>query len=427
MKFLRPYGFLLGLGSAWLASSGAAHAQNANIAVVVNGTVITNQDIDARARLFALSAGLSPTSDTINHLKPQITTELIDQALQLQAIERNKIVVSQDDIAAALARIDKGNGLPPGGLQKKLEQAGVPYSTLVSQFRTQLGWTDVLKKQLGPNLRPTQEDVLAEQSAMKHELGQTQYHIAEIFIPIERPADDSNAKLFAQTVIKQLRNGAPFPEVAAQFSQSQSALTGGDRGWVEPDLLDPAVRDIVQRMPAGAISDPVRVAGGFEIVNLLGSRKFGEEQQTLLNIRQAFLPFATAFQGGQPSAGQLAVLAHANALRGGLHDCNAVEAANATAGNIRKADPGPVNLATVQPAVFQSLLAGLPIGQVSQPLVSQHGVALVMVCSRATSTTGLPPIPAIENLLVQRRVSLESQQLMDSLHRNAVIERDQAG
>ncbi|SIQ10013.1 MULTISPECIES: peptidylprolyl isomerase [Acidiphilium] len=426
MKSLRPYGFLLGLGAMVVASPGIARAQDARIAVVVNGTVITNQDVDARARLFALSAGLPPTSQTLEHLKPQITSELIDQALQLQAIEQNKIVVSQADIAAALARIDKANGLPPDGLQKKLEASGVPYSTLVGQFRTELGWTDVLKKKLGPDLRPTKEDVLAEQRAMKRELGETQYHIAEIFIPIERPSDEGNAKLFAQTVIKQLRNGAPFPVVAAQFSQSQSALTGGDRGWVEPDLLDPAVRAIVQRMPAGAISDPVRVAGGFEIVNLLGTRKFGEVKETILNIRQVFLPFPSPFQGGQPSPAQLAVLTHANALRGGLHDCDAVSAANAAVGNVRKADPGPVNLATVQPAAFQSLLSSLPIGQISQPLVSQHGVAMVMVCKRATSTTGLPSIPAIANILVQRRVALESQQLMDALHRNAVIERDQA-
>ncbi|MDD2877037.1 MAG: peptidylprolyl isomerase [Acidiphilium sp.] len=426
MKSLLSYGFLLGLGTAWLAPCSVVQAQNASIAAVVNGSVITNQDVDARARLFALSAGLPSSPDTLDRLKPQITSELIDQALQLQAIEQHKVVVPQAQIAAALARIDKANGLPPGGLEQKLAQAGIPYSTLVGQFRTELGWTEVLKKTLGEDLRPTREDVVAEQRAMQHEIGQTQYHLAEIFIPIERPSDEANAKRFADTVIKQLRNGAAFPVVAAQFSQSQSALTGGDRGWVEPDLLDPAVRAIVQRMPEGAISDPVRVAGGFEIVDLLGTRKFGEEHETMLDIRQAFLPFPTAFQGGQPTAGQLAVLSHASALRGGLHDCNAVAAANAAAGNVRKADPGPVNLATVQPAAFQSLLESLPIGQISQPLVSHNGVALVMVCSRTTSKTGLPGVPEIVNLLIQRRVSLESQQLMDTLHRNAVIQREPA-
>ncbi|MEE3500668.1 peptidylprolyl isomerase [Acidiphilium acidophilum] len=430
MKSLLRFGFSLGLGALCLAPLHRGHAQDAQnaggarIAVVVNGAVITNQDVDARARLFALSAGLPQNPEVLDRLKPQITSELIDQALQLQAIERHKVVVPQDKIAAALARIDKANGLPPGGLQKKLAAVGIPYSTLVQQFRTELGWTDVLKKELGENLRPTREDVLAEQRAMKHELGQTQYHVAEIFIPIERPSDEANAKRFADTVIKQLRNGAPFPVVAAQFSQSQSALTGGDRGWVAPDLLDPAVRAIVERMPAGAISDPVRVAGGFEIVNLLGTRKFGEVKETTLHIRQVFLPFPAPFQGGQPTAGQLAVLSHATAMRGGLHDCSAVSAANAAAGNVRKADPGPVNLATVQPAAFQSLLSGLPIGQISQPLVSHNGVALVMVCSRQTSTTGLPSLNEIGSLLIQRRVSLESQQLMDTLHRNAVIQRE---
>lgn len=409
--------------AALLAAPGMARAQSASIAAVVNGSVITSQDVDARTKLFALSAGLPQDPRILDRLKPQIANELIDQALQLQAIERHKVVVSQKSIADALAHIDKANNLPPGGLQQKLSQLGIPYSTLVNQFRTQLGWTAVLKKELGPNLRPTRADVLAERRALGQEVGKTQYHLAEIFIPIERPSDEANAKRFADTVIKQLRNGAPFPLVAAQFSQSQSALSGGNRGWVEPNLLDPAVRALAERMPVGAISDPVRVAGGFEIVDMLGQRQFGEVMRTTLSIRQVFLPFASPFQGGQPNANQLAVLQHAQALRGGLHDCTAMTAANAAAGNVRKADPGPVDLATVQPATFQSLLSSLPTNQVSQPLVSHNGVALVMVCSRQTSKTGLPSLNQIGDLLIERRVSLESQQLMDTLHRNAVIQR----
>lgn len=427
MKSVFSYGTLLGLAVSLLATTPFAHAQSVTIAAVVNGTVITNQDVDARTRLFALSAGLPQQPQILDRLKPQIVSELIDQSLQLQAIERHKVVVPLDKIAAALAGIDKRNNLPPGGLKAKLAQAGIPFSTLVNQFRTQIGWTDVLKKELGESLRPTPQDVKAELRAMHHELGQTQYHIAEIFIPIERPADEVNARHFADTVIKQLRNGAAFPVVAAQFSQSQSALTGGDRGWVEPDLLDPAVRAIVERMPVGAISDPVRIAGGYEIVDKLGSRKFGEVRQTLLTIHQVFLPFAQPFQGGQPSAGQIAVLRHATQLRGTLHDCAAVAAANAAAGKVHKTDPGPVNLATVQPAAFQNLLGSLSIGRISKPLVSHDGVALIMVCSRNTSTTGLPNQHQIVDLLIQRRVSLESQQLMDQLHRDAVIQRPSAG
>lgn len=430
MKSIVSYAALIGLAAGLLGPALAmrpAAAQSTSIAAVVNGTVITNDDVAARTRLFALSAGLPTDSKLLDRLKPQIARELIDQTLQLQAIERNKVVVPEDKIVAALKQVNESNHLPPDGLQKKLAAAGIPLSTLVSQFRTQIGWTDVLRKKLGENLRPTKADIKAEEAALKREIGQTQYHIADIFIPIETPADEPSARRFADTVIKQLRNGAPFPVVAAQFSQSESALTGGDRGWVEPDLLDPAVRAIVERMPVGAISDPVRVAGGFEIVHQLGIRKFGEETKTTLSIRQVYLPFKTPFPGGQPNAAQLAVFQRANALRGQLHDCAAVEAANAKAGNIHKSDPGPVDLGRVQPAAFRDLLAKLPIGKISEPLVSNDGIALVMVCSRETGKVGLPDSKAIAEMLVQRRVELEAHRLMDTLHRDAMIERFPAG
>ena len=403
--------------------TGGQESGGVHIVAVVNGTVITNQDVAARARLFALSAGMHPTAEVLGRLRPQITRELIDQALQLQAIKTHKVVVSEQRLEQAIEKLDSANNLPKGGLRHKVEAAGVPFSTLVNQFRIQIGWTDVLKKELGDNLRPTPEDVAAQKRALHREIGQTQYHVAEIFIPVEQPQDEASAKKFAQTVIGQLRAGAPFPLIAAQFSQSQSALVGGNRGWVAPDLIDPSVRAVVQRMPAGAITDAVRVPGGFEIVQLLGKRQFGEQTRTVLSIRQVFLPFPSKYAGGQPSQGQLQVVEKANALRKSLHSCAAVEAANKRAGAEQKSNPGPVDLGTVRPKQFHDLLAGLQPGQVSKPLVSHDGVALVMLCNSKTVKEGLPDDKQIRDMLIQRRVSLESQQLMDALRREAVIQR----
>jgi peptidyl-prolyl cis-trans isomerase SurA len=415
---------IFGLAAAAAASPRAiprAAAQVASIAAVVNGEVITSDDVESRARLLALSSGLPPTQDAIDHLKPQITEELINQTLQLQEIAKQKVTVSESDIAGAIARIEQGNNLPAGGLRARMAQDGIPFSTLIAQIRTQLGWQSVLHQVLGPGLQPGPGDISAEKTALKAEIGTTQYHLAEIFIQVPDPAQDATARTFATTVIQQLRAGAPFPVVAAQFSQSTTALQGGDLGFVSLDQLDPAVAAIVSAMPVGAISNPVRVPGGYEIVQLQETHKVGSTMQTTLKIRQVFAPYPTPITNGQVGAPQAAVITKLIQAARAAHACTDMDGLNKAFGATRPDDPGPVNLADVTPPSFQQILATIPLNQVSQPLVAQDGVSVVMVCARQTQPLGLPDDTAIRDIIIERRVQLESQQLLDDLRHQSII------
>lgn len=430
------------LVSAFLAvSCGAARAQvaagapaspaaagygmeAASIAAVVNGQVITNDDVTGRARLLAVSTGMPMTPDALDRLKPQITDQLIDQTLQLQEINRRGVVVKEDDIEAAISHIEQGNNLPAGALRGRMEAAGVPFSTLIAQIRAQLGWQDVLHQVLGQELRPTPGDITAEKNALQAQIGQMEYHLSEIFIPVPDPADDATARNFAATVITQLRAGAPFPIIAAQFSQSDSALQGGDLGFVAPSQLDPATAAVVTQMPAGAISNPIRVPGGYDIVQMQASQRAGSATQTTLSLRQAFAPFSTPVGGAGVTPAQAAVIEKLVAAGRGTHSCDDMAALNASLGQTHPADPGPVDLATVTPASFQSLLATIPIGQVSPPLVAQNGVSIVMVCTRQTGNAALPSDTDIGNLIVQRRVELESRQLLAELRHRSIITQE---
>jgi peptidyl-prolyl cis-trans isomerase SurA len=410
-------------------SAGAALAQNAeapgvdgaSIAAVVNGQVITSQDVADRARLLALSTGMNPTPDVLARLEPQVTSQLIDQTLQLQEINKEGVTVSQDDVMGAISHIEQGNNLPPGGLRARMEAGGVPFSTLVAQLRTELGWQAVLHKVLGPGLQPTPGDITAEKAALKAQLGSTQYHISEIFIPVTDPAHDATAQNFANAVIAQLRQGAPFPIVAAQFSQAPTALQGGDLGFVQASQLDPAVAAVVTTMPNGAISNPVRVPGGYDIVQLQETHAVGSQQQTMLSLRQAFAAYPTPITNGQVGPAQAAVINKLVQSAHSVHSCDDMAALNAQLGNVHPADPGTVNLATVSPPAFQNLLSNLAPGQVSQPLVAQDGVSVVMVCSKQAEAESLPSDDAIAQIIVERRVELESQQLQDDLRHRSII------
>lgn len=401
---------------------GAVNATDStSVVAVVNGQVITSQDIAARSRLLALSMGMGLSPAGIARLAPQVTKQLIDQTLQQQEINKLGITVSDQELADAISHIEQGNGLPPGGLQKRLEAAGVPYATLLSQMRVNLGWQKVLHKVLGPGLDPTPGDLAAQKSALKASLDATQYHLAEIFIPVTDPSDESTARNFAQTVISQLRQGAPFPVVAAQFSQSQTALRGGDLGFVQLNQLDPQVAATVQKMPEGAISDAIRVPGGYEIVQMIAQHNIGSQMQTILNIRQAYGQYPQPITGGQLGEVQINFITAFMGKAQSLKTCDQVAALNAAYGNIRPTNPGPVNVATVSPPTFQKVLATLPLNTVSRPLVESAGVSVVMVCSRTQEKAQLPGDEEITNMIIERRVDLEAAQMMDQLRHRSVI------
>lgn len=399
------------------------------IAALVNGDVISEADIANRARLFAISTGLPLSQDVIDRLKPQILRQLVDERLRVQESQRRKIVVGDARIAAAIRDIEGRNNLPPGALRQKLAADGVSQRTLIDQIRAQLAWSQMLHDAVAEKVTITDAEVGEQQKLATQRIGQTEYQLREIFIPVDDPANSADAQHFAETVINELHAGAPFAMVAAQFSQTQTALEGGELGWVQSNQLDPQVARIVALMPVGAISNPVRVPGGFSVVALQAKREIGNDMAHLLRIRQAFFPFATPLSDPQnPTDQQRQTLNKARAAASGVRSCDDMErVAKANNQANRPVDPGEIRLEGVNPPAFRQLLEAQPIGKPTEPLVSRDGIAILTVCGREQKNVGEITQTDIQHRLLAERVELLSRQMMRDLHRKATIDmRDPA-
>ena len=394
------------------------------IAAVVNGDVITNNDIDNRARLFALSTGLPLAPDVIDRLKPQILRQLIDEKLRLQEAQRRKVVVQDAQIADAMKEIESRNGMQPGVLRAKLAADGVSTRTLIDQIRAQLAWSQVLRDMVAERVSVTPADVEEQQRLTAQRIGQMEYRIGEIFIPTDDPANSADAQRFAETVINQLHAGAAFPMVAAQFSQTQSALEGGQLGWVQPNELDPEVARIVTAMPVGAISNPVRVPGGFSIVALEAKREIGRDMATMATVRQAFVTFAQPLVDPQhPSDQQRQALGKIQSVAKSVNGCAQMEQVAKTLNpGSRPIDPGEIRIEGVNPPAFRQLLQTIPIGKPTEPLISRDGIAILTVCSREQKNVGEITPQDVQRRLVEERVEMVSRQFMRDLHRKATVD-----
>lgn len=392
------------------------------IVAVVNGDVISRGDVDNRRRLFALSAGLPANPEVLERLTPQITKQLINEKLRLQEIQRRRISVSSQEIARAIADLEHRNNLPPGALRQRLAADGVELRTLVDQIRVQLGWSRVLRQELGAQAQISAADIADQLAQEKAQVGQPEYRVGDIFIPIDNPQNAAEARKFADVVIGQLHDGAPFAVAAAQFSQDQTALAGGDLGWVRGDDVDPEVLRVLKEMPTGAVSNPIRVPGGLEIVTLRDKRDVGQDVQTTLSVRQVFLPFTSRLDPQAPTEQQKQTLLDAKHLSASATNCEDMDAAARKYGSNRPADPGPVVLENLPPPM-RAVMGGLQPGHASQPLVAEDGIAVVMVCSRETGTAALPSKQEMTEKILGDRIERVSRQLMRDLQRRAVIDQ----
>lgn len=403
------------------AAPGAAAPATNRILAVVNGDPITQAELNSRARLFALNAGVPVAGEVLQRLQPQVLRLLVEERLRAQEIQRRGVLVTDAEVAEAIGDIEGRNNLPRGALSTQLRNAGIQPRALHDQIRTQIGWGRLLRALLGPQAEVGEaelRDAIAQQRARQ---GQNEYLVGEIFIPVDDPRAAAEVRRFVDDVVGQLRRGTPFQIVATQFSQAQSALQGGDLGWVTSRQMDPEVAAVVERMPAGAISNAIRVAGGYQIVTLRAKREGGAEQRsTMLSVRQAFLPFDQRLDPQNPTEQQRQTLERAQRLSAQLRSCEAVEALP-RAGD-RPADPGPLRLESLNPPGLRQLLAGLPVGRASQPVISPDGILLLMVCSREVRNEAEFTPEMARAQIVRDRVEVISRQLQRELRRRAIIE-----
>ena len=397
-------------------------AQATRIIAVVNGDVISNTDVEDRARLFALSTGLPVTPDVLDRLRQQITRQLVDERLRFQEVQRRKIVIPDKAIASAIHDIETRNGLAAGSLRQKLAADGVSQRTLIDQIRTQLGWTQVLREELGDKTTITDAEVADQQRLSAQQVGKPEYRVGEIFIPVEDPANQADAQRFAETVISELRAGASFPVVAAQFSQNQTALQGGELGWVQPNQLDPEVAHLVSEMPVGAVSNPVKVPGGYSIVTLQGKREIGRDFGTAVSMRQVFLPFTTPLNPQAPTEQQKQALEKARGISASVHSCDQMEQVAKQNNSARPADPGEIRLEAINPPAFRQMVATQPFDRASQPLVTSDGIAVIIICSREQKNLAQQSKQEVSAQLLNERVELLSRQLLANLRRHAAID-----
>lgn len=406
----------LTLGSAQPAP---AQSGSLRIAAVVNDEIISLFDLEVRLSLTLLGASLPNTRENRQRLAGQVLRAMIDEKLQMQEAKRIGITVSDQEIAEAIRRIEMQNQMPQGGLDRMLAGQNIPRQTLEEQLRAALAWRRVVARRFSSGAEISDEEINEQLAQIEARRGQPEVLVKEILLPVDTPEREAEVRSFAERLVSQYREGAPFEGLAQQFSQSASARVGGDIGWIGADALDEPLAQAIADLPAGQITEPIRTVLGFYILKV-EDRRIREQappSDAMVSLRQIALPVPL---DAPPERLQ--------EVAGRMQDAVAQTAGCETLPDVAKSldAPAPIDLGRVRqgdlsPAIGNAV-ATVEVGKASAPVPLPGGVSVFVVCDRESVMSDLPSRPEIRQRLENEKLEVLARRLMRDLKRAAFID-----
>ena len=90
------------------------------------------------------------------------------------------------------------------------------------------------------------------------------------------PKADAAAKQKAEDILKKLKAGADFAEMAKKESQdTASAINGGSLGWFQRGAMVPDFEKVAFSLPVGGMSDVVKTQFGYHIIKVMDKHSAG--------------------------------------------------------------------------------------------------------------------------------------------------------
>jgi len=236
-----------------------------------------------------------------------VLRDLIDQQLLLDK-GKDLGVTGDTDLIKQLDQMRKDMKLPDlESLQKEAEKQGISWEDFKQTQRNQIITRKVIGQEVGGHLSISSEEAQKFYDEHKDEMAQPEYiRLSEILVapksaaapapaagdpapastPAQPPADGaakqaadaaalSAAEAKANDLLKQIRDGAAFEDIAKKSSDGPSAADGGALGMFKRGQLAKELEDKTFSMKSGEVTDVIRTKQGYVILKVVDHQQAG--------------------------------------------------------------------------------------------------------------------------------------------------------
>ena len=281
-KFLFKILFLLFLFNFSLLNASVENKIIAN----VDDQIISSFELKNRIKAVLFLGKEELSQDNINKIKNEAMRYLINS--KLKKIEINKFKISIEEtknVKDYLARIAQQFNTDIYGLRSKFNNADIDFELFLNDTKIEFAWRKLIfqiyNKKLGSTI--DRNEIEKElNTIIKEQKNVLEYNLAEIEVLLDQK--DNKEKIIKE--IKDQINKIGFENTAIKYSNSSSAFEGGNLGWISSKSLSVKIKNIVENLNLGEVSDPVLQPNSLVFLKLLDKKKTSYENLNIEKIRQ---------------------------------------------------------------------------------------------------------------------------------------------
>jgi peptidyl-prolyl cis-trans isomerase C len=241
----------------------------------VNGEDVTRVDFDRLIKNMELSANQPMPAERRDEIYRKALDQLVTYTMLTQETKARKVAVTDAEVESNIKQM-RSQFSNEQDFAKALAARGMSLERLKSDTRIDISINKMMEAEAATGQAPADAQVRDFYDKNPDKFKQDEaVRASHILFKVEESADAATKKQVkdqAEAVLKQVRAGADFAELAKKHSADGSAQQGGDLNFFTKGQMVPAFDQAAFTLKTGEISDIVTTQFGYHIIKVTDRR-----------------------------------------------------------------------------------------------------------------------------------------------------------
>ena len=244
----------------------------------VNGRPILRRDFDLAVQIQFRGRRSPVGLKELQAVRDKILERLIENELLYQKAVKSEAPIPDQEVAAELEKM-RGDFPSADGFATALRQNGVSEAEFKDQLRRTLLVTRFVEREIVVDVRISDEEVRRYYEQNPAEMSRREaVRLAQILVRVAPGAPQGSriaAREKIEAILKEVRAGEDFADLARRYSEGPEAARNGDSGWLVRGAGPPAIETGAFALQPGQTSDVIESRLGFHLLKVSEKRPEG--------------------------------------------------------------------------------------------------------------------------------------------------------